>query len=71
MIRSLNTIRAALGAHGIHGLTSEMLKQAGEPYPLTWNLKTAALAITLKMAQNRATENTIRQGLLSYQKVTR
>jgi hypothetical protein len=66
---NIDRIRAGLRKYGLHGMTSNMLKQAGEIYPEVWNLKTAALAVTLKMAQNREIEHSVKQGLASFLKV--
>ena len=63
------TIKNAIETHGFHTLTSELLKQAGQPYPIDWNLKTAMLTVMLKMAENRSKEREIMQGIVSYMKV--
>lgn len=68
MNSSLERIRRAVNARGLHAVTGELLKQAGAPYPEQWNLRTAALAVTLKMAANRETERSIRAGVASYAK---
>jgi hypothetical protein len=62
----LSRITRAVNSHGLHTITSELLKQAGAPYPEEWSLRTAALAITLKMAENRESEKSIRAGVSSY-----
>lgn len=66
----LERITQAVQSHGLDAVTSELLKQAGLPFPEVWNLKTAALTVTLKMAENRQTEQSIKSGLASYLKVT-
>lgn len=63
-------ITSAIARHGLHRVTSELLKQAGEPYPTVWTMKTAALALTLKVAKNRLAERSIRQGLASLLKAS-
>lgn len=65
-----DNIRRAIREHGMHTLTAELLKQASEVYPTTWNLKTAALTVTMKMAKNREAESVMRRGIASYMKVT-
>lgn len=64
----IDRITRAVRTQGLHTLTSNLLKQAGQPYPEHWDLKTAALTVTLKMAQNRQSEASIRQGIASYMK---
>lgn len=61
-------ISRAVRAKGLHAVTGELLKQAGVPYPEVWDLRTAALAVTLKMAENREAERSIRAGIASYVK---
>lgn len=63
-----DNIRRAIREHGMHTLTTELLKQSSEVYPTRWNLKTAALTVTMKMAKNRAAEAVMRTGVSSYLK---
>lgn len=65
-----DNIRRAIREYGLHTVTTELLKQSSEVYPITWNLKTAALTVTMKMAKNRETEQVMRQGVSSYLKAT-
>mgnify|MGYP003452947333 CR=1 len=65
-----DNIRRAIREHGMHTLTTELLKQSSEVYPTTWNLKTAALTVTMKMAKNREAEQVMRQGVASFLKAT-
>jgi hypothetical protein len=66
MSTPLERITHAVRTRGLHVVTSDLLKQAGQPYPENWNLRTAALAVTLKMAENREAEKSIRAGIASY-----
>ncbi len=68
-MKALHIIRDAINAQGLDKVTSTLLKQSNLPYPEEWNLKTAALCVTLKIAENRLNEQLMRKGIASYIKV--
>ena len=62
-------VAAAVRNHGLHSVTREMQKQAGEYAPDYHDIHQAVYSVMLKMAENREAEKVIFGGLVSFAKV--